>query len=167
MIHRLLAVAVFVTHATLALAGDGQHVHGPGCKGHHHEAPHGGTLVAFGDEFAHLELVLDSELGEMTLYFLDGSADRGVWIAQHAVALSFEVEGREPFHLAVTSVPNVLTGESLGNSSVFSGTSAELKGLTKADITLSHVMIRGVRFDKVKFPFPEGNEGHGHDHAGD
>ncbi len=32
--------------------------------GHEHAAPHGGTLIVLGDEFAHLELVLDPGTGE-------------------------------------------------------------------------------------------------------
>ena len=32
---------------------------------HEHTAPHGGTLVVFGDEFAHIELVLDQTTGKL------------------------------------------------------------------------------------------------------
>ena len=46
--------------------------------GHHHVAPHGGTLVVFGNEFAHLELVLDLSVGKLDAYFLDGMAVMGV-----------------------------------------------------------------------------------------
>jgi len=33
--------------------------------GHEHHAPHGGTLVVFGDEAAHVELVLDPKTGAL------------------------------------------------------------------------------------------------------
>jgi hypothetical protein len=42
---------------------------------HEHTAPHGGSLVEFGEEFAHIELVLDSATGVLTAYVLDGEAE--------------------------------------------------------------------------------------------
>ena len=44
---------------------------------HHHEAPHGGCLVVMGNEFAHLELVLDEDSGLLQAYVLDGMAVMG------------------------------------------------------------------------------------------
>ena len=45
---------------------------------HEHTAPHGGTLVVFGNEFAHIELVLDQTTGKLTAYVLDGEAEKSV-----------------------------------------------------------------------------------------
>ena len=52
----------------------------PTGQAHHHEhtAPHGGTLVALGEEFGHLELLLNKETGELTAYVLDGEAEKPV-----------------------------------------------------------------------------------------
>ena len=45
---------------------------------HEHKPPHSGTLVEFGEEFAHLELVLDAATGTLKAYALDGEAEKAV-----------------------------------------------------------------------------------------
>ena len=42
---------------------------------HEHHAPHHGALEVLGDEFAHVELVLDEKTGRLTAYVLDGEAE--------------------------------------------------------------------------------------------
>ena len=49
---------------------------------HEHHAPHKGTLVEFGEEFAHLELVIDAATGRVSAYVLDGEAEKSVRIGQ-------------------------------------------------------------------------------------
>ena len=49
---------------------------------HQHKAPHKGTLVEFGEEFAHLELVLDQATGKISAWVLDGEAEKAVRVAQ-------------------------------------------------------------------------------------
>ena len=59
-------------------------------SGHHHDAPHGGTLVVFGEEFAHIELLLEKKTGKLTCYVLDGEAKNGVRISQEKIKLNIE-----------------------------------------------------------------------------
>jgi hypothetical protein len=56
--------------------------------GHEHHAPHDGTLVELGEEFAHLELVLNAQTGTLTVYVLDGEAEQSVRIAQPEIELT-------------------------------------------------------------------------------
>jgi hypothetical protein len=125
---------------------------------HEHVAPHGGTLVAFGDEFAHLELILDPETGEMTAYVLDGAAERGVSVQQPSLGIDVRPEAGARFAVALAAVENVLTGETQGNTSQFAGRSDRLKGLLRFRGEIRRLTVKGQVFERVSFRFPEGNE---------
>lgn len=128
--------------------------------GHEHTAPHGGTLIAFGEEFAHLELVLDEKTGELTGYFLDGEAEKAVLLSQETV--SIEVEKPSKFEVVLSGIKNDLTGETKGSTSEFRGKSEKLIGLKDFDAEIKIVKIRGKEFKNTHFNFPKGNES---DHA--
>ena len=137
--------------ATLALA-DRDHAH------HEHAAPHGGALVRLGDEFAHLEFVVDSETGQITAYVLDGEAERGVPVSQSSLGVEVRAAGREPFAVTLMPVENVLTGETRGRTSQFEGRSERLQGLPRFQGEVRRLGVRGRSFEHVPFRFPEGNE---------
>ena len=130
---------------------------------HEHSAPHGGTLIRLGDEFAHIELVLELETGSIRAYVLDGSAERGVPVAQTALAIDVEPIRGDPFRIGLAAVPNVLTGEVVGNTSEFSGRSARLIGLEDFEGAIRELVVKGHSFRSVHFDFPEGNEHEAHD----
>lgn len=54
-------------------AHDHSHDHGE-----HHEAPHGGTLVELGDHQYHAEIAWDEKAKTITIYVLDGEAEKAV-----------------------------------------------------------------------------------------
>ncbi len=137
-------------------AAEGAHAH------HEHVAPHGGTLIALGDELAHLELVLDPETGELTAYVLDGEAQRGVAVEQPALGIDVQPGSGGRFAVALAPVANVLTGETPGNTSQFAGRSDRLKGLRRFRGEIRRLEVKGQRFERVSFRFPEGNEAHEH-----
>ncbi len=149
----LVCVAAGLSAAPVAADGADAH--------HEHVAPHGGTLVVFGDELAHLELVVDPETGEMTAYVLDGEAERGVAVQQPSLGIDVRPEGGDRFAVALTPVENVLTGETRGNTSQFAGRSDRLKGLHRFQGEIRRLEVKGQRFEGVSFRFPEGNEAHG------
>lgn len=125
---------------------------------HEHHAPHGGTLVVLGEEFAHVELVLDGETGVLRAYVLDGEAERGVAVAQGSLAIDIAPPRGEPFHLELAPVENVLTGEVVGSTSEFAGRSNRLVGLACFAGTVRQLDAKGQSFQEVRFRFPEGNE---------
>ncbi len=135
-------------------------------EGHHeHVAPHGGTLVVLGEEFAHVELVLDADSGELRAYVLDGEAERGVRVAQKTLGL--RIEAGEPgdaagarSELALGAIANVLTGETVGDSSEFRIRHPRLRGLERFRGEIARVVVKGRPFEAVAFDFPEGNEEH-------
>jgi hypothetical protein len=133
---------------------------------HEHTAPHGGALVVFGGEFAHIELVLDSNEGKLTAYVLDGEAENPVRINQKEIELKISIESsdgqegkRLNFPLKLRAVANVLTDETEGDTSEFAGQSDHLKGVTNFDAVVTVITIKGKEFKDVAFNFPKGNEG--------
>lgn len=130
----------------------------PGAKGdahHEHEAPHGGNLVEFGEEFAHLELVLDGSTGRLTTYALDGEAEQPARLAQPSIALDITI-ANAPSPIAVTLQPveNALTGEKAGDTSQFSATVSHLKGRSAFSGVVTALTIRGRTFSRVPFTYP-------------
>lgn len=126
---------------------------------HEHTAPHGGTLVVFGDEFAHIELVLDQTTGKLTGYVLDGEAEKSVRLSQNTIEFKIHREDTESdFTLRLSGVANVLTGETEGDTSQFAAQSDELRGASEFHAELASIAIKGQTFTNIDFEFPEGNE---------
>jgi hypothetical protein len=154
---KTLGLLAAATVLSLAATG-GEHKH-------EHKAPHHGTLVVFGEEFAHIELVLDKKTGKLTAYVLDGEAEKAVRIKLNEIELKInKIEKKSAeVSLKLKGVANVLTGEKEGDTSEFSAQSDDLKGVKKFEAVVSAITIKGKEFKDTKFKFPEGNEGH-HDH---
>jgi len=138
---------------------DHKHEHKEG--GHHHApAPHKGTLVMFGHEELHLELVLDAKTGTLTAYPLDAEGAKPVMLDQDTIELSFtpRVEGTpetlpEPTSLTLTKVE--------GDEQKYEGQSDALKEMTKFDAGFQSIKIKGgEEFKDTTTKFPEGNHVH-------
>lgn len=145
--------------------GDADHDHdheeGEGDHGHVHSAPHGGTLIALGEHFAHIELVVDVTAGKATVYALDGEAEKPLRLPQEKIVLSVTRKVGEAITSATVetvAVTNPLTGEQVGDSSEFSGESEFLKGADHFDGVVQSVSIQGESLTGVTFSYPEGNE---------
>lgn len=146
---------------------------------HHHHAekgPHGGALVAIGDDAAHLEVVLDAQTGKVTAYVLDGEAEKPVSIKAASLELTFALEADDHDHEEGDDTKKDGLGEELVTGSVvlaavepdeaglaaeFSGIAEALKGAAEFDASVKSITIAGKEFKEVKFEYPEGNE---HDH---
>lgn len=144
---------------------------------HHHHAekgPHGGALVAIGEDAAHLEVVLDAESGKVTAYVLDGEAQNPVAIKAEQLELTYtrehahDHEGEDEKGKDGDDLPEsgsivlaAVTPADDGTSTEFSGTAEDLKGAEKFDAVLTSIKIGKDEFKQVKFAYPEGNE---HDH---
>ena len=107
---------------------------------HEHEAPHDGTLVELGEEFAHVEFVLEKVTGKLTGYVLDGEVEKPVRFAQKAVELKIDrLNFEQTLALQLIAVSNVLTGETEGDTSQFVGQSDELVGATEFHAEIRHL----------------------------
>ncbi|HLX63587.1 MAG TPA: hypothetical protein VKX17_20120 [Planctomycetota bacterium] len=133
-------------------------------RAHEHHPPHKGTLVEFGEEFAHLELVIDQASGKITGYVLDGEAEKAVRISQKEIVINVmkaEKPGTGPseaFSVTLAAQESALSGEKVGDTSEFAAQSDKLKNLPVFDGTLAIVNVKGKDFKNVKFNFPKGNE---------
>lgn len=117
--------------------------------GHEHTAPHGGALAELGDHYAQLEAVIDPDTGRLTLYVLDGEAERPFRTHQPGVTAELITDG-EPFLVELEAVANVLTGERVGDSSEFRATAPGLVGASHASIRVETITVRGQTFDNVR-----------------
>ena len=131
---------------------------------HEHHPPHHGTLVEFGEEYAHLELVLDNVSGTLKGYALDGEAENPVRLKQKAIPIRIILdsvkgsESHERYDLNLTPVANPLTGETEDDTSEYRARSNYLKGITEFDAVILKLQIRGGEFTNIGFRFPKGND---------
>ena len=127
---------------------------------HEHTAPHGGTLVVLGDEFAHVEFVLEKATGKLTAYVLDGEAEKPIRLTEKTIGLKINrLNSEQTLALQLKAMANVLTGETEGDTSQFEGQSDALAGATEFQAEIASVVVKGQTFTDVDFKFPEGNEG--------
>ena len=138
----------------------GTHAH------HHHTAPHGGALVVLGEEFAHVEFVLEEKTGKLTGYVLDSEAEKPVRLSQKTIELKINrLQSGQSITLQLKAAANVLTGETEGDTSQYEGQSDALKGMAEFNAQIASIAVKGQHFTEVDFDFPEGNEGeHGEHH---
>ena len=108
--------------------------------------------MELGGEFAHVELVLDADAGSLTAFLLDGEAEESVRLKQPALALAIETPGSTaPQVLELQARANILTGETVGDSSEFSATNPSLRGVTSLKGRIVDVIVKGQEFRDVRF----------------
>jgi predicted small lipoprotein YifL len=117
--------------------------------GHEHEAPHKGTLLELGEEFAHVELVRDAAAGTLTAYVLDGEADVAVRLSQRAIGIHLEAPVTRSLTLGGRGNP--LTGEQPDDTSQFVVTDDVFKGAGPFNGVILAVTVRGSTFTDVPF----------------
>lgn len=122
-------------------------------------APHGGTLLAIGSEFAHVEMVHDASTGELVAYVLDGEAKLGVRLAQETIEVDL-VGDSSRGSIALRAVANPLTGERIGDSSEFRGRSERLRGRASFDGVIRRLDLKGTPVEQLAFNVPLGANPH-------
>ncbi len=116
-------------------------------------APHGGSVVALGAA-AHLEFVHDPSTGLLTAYVLDKAGTAVMRFPAKSIAAGATPAGGKPVAVSLASTANGLTGDTVGNSSQFGGTSPALKGVTVFEGVVKDAMVAGESFKDVKFTYP-------------
>ncbi len=117
-------------------------------------APHGGTAVALGDDYA-VEFVLDPAAGRLDAYFLDDDLENFIRVAMPSFDLTASVGG-EKRSLRFEPTANPATGETAGNTSCFSAQAGWLKTASSFDAVLPRLEVRGRPFQDTAFSFPQG-----------
>jgi len=116
-------------------------------------SPHGGTVVSLGSA-AKLEFVLDPSSGMLTAYVLDATGKAVMRIPAKTITLEVTPPGGKPTALVLNSTANGFTGDSVGNSSQFGGTSPALKGVTAFTGSVKAAVVAGQTFTNVEFGYP-------------
>lgn len=140
--------------------------------GHVHAAPHGGTIVELEPGLLNVEVLLDSERGQLTLWLFDGCLQNAVRSKQDAVELTVVTapvgdKGESYFTLNLQPVANALTGERFGDTSQFTVQSDDLKGCLKFRGIISTLRAQDETFEDVSFEYPGAHSAtHGDEQAG-
>lgn len=137
------------------------HGHSHDEHGHPTEGPHHGLLVELGKEEYHAEVVHDDKEGIVTVYLLDGSAEKAATTDSPELAINVKHGDKpEQFKLPATSE----AADAKGTSSRFQLKDKELiEHLDEKGATATlQVTIGGTPFTG-KIP-QGGHEGHGHSH---
>ncbi len=135
---------------------DHDHAHDHG-HGHVHVAPRGGVLIELGDHQANLELILEPASGTLRVYSLDAHAEHPVRLTHDRMVIDGSAQGQS-FELELLPMASQLTGETVGDTSEFSGSHEALVGATAFEGTLRRIVTRGLTFESVamKYEHPEG-----------
>ena len=137
------------------LAGCGESKHSG--HGHQHTPPHGGTPVILGNEDYHLEFLLDAANGKMQAYVLDGHMDKFIRLTNESFTVTAKLVGK-PETLVFRAVPNAVTGEKVGDTSLFEAQAEWLKAATAFSAELDELSVRRKKFAKIPFTVSKGNE---------
>lgn len=157
---RGLAALAAVT--ALFLAGCGHdhdhshdHDHDHGGHGHAHHAPHGGALTMLGDHAFQIEVLPSQSNGTISLYMLDGEAERFIRISAESIDATLKSEGKSE-DLSFAAVANDATGETVGNTSLFALSAPEWAGKGRFTIQIDRLELLGQVFENLELPYPEG-----------
>ena len=156
---RVLSIPASIVVAVL-LAGCGEHRdQTDAAKPHKHEhtPPHGGTPVVLGHEEFHLELVLDAVGGRLTGFVLDGEMENFVRISAPSFVIRLDTPKTQG-PLVFQAVPNLATGETVGDTSQFEARADWLKSTPTFDAVLPALTVRTKTYTNVVFNFPKGND---------
>jgi hypothetical protein len=122
---------------------------------HKDQPPHGGTPVALGDVY-HIEFVLDAESGTLSAYLLDDEMEEFVRSDMPSFEVTAKAGGTEQV-LEFKPVANPATGETMGDTALFTAQAGWLKTAKAFDAVIKSVTLDGTTFTHVAFNFPKGN----------
>lgn len=141
----------FVVSLLLSSCG-GDHNHGKK-GGHHHVAPHDGVLIECGDHQYNLEVVHDSESGDLEIYVLGGHASKPVRIEQESIEVTINADGKEEvFNLP--AIADSAQEKTVGDTDYFRLKEA-LPGTKQFEGVIKSVNIKGTSFENKSFSYPD------------
>ena len=141
----------FTVSFLLSSCGGGHaHAHG---NDHHHDAPHDGVLIECGDHQYNLEVVHDSESGDLEIYVLGGHASKPVRIEQESIEVTINADGKEEvFNLA--AIADSQQEKTVGDTDYFRLKEA-LPGTKQFEGVIKSVTIKGTSFENKSFSYPD------------
>jgi hypothetical protein len=112
-------------------------------------SPRGGTLVEIGDQLAFLDVLLDPGTGRLTIHVLDGSAAQPIRLAQSKIKMTIVLPPLDDettghiINVTLDAVENAATGQTVGNTSVFSAELPRLVGHDHFAAVVGELEIQG------------------------
>ena len=157
---KLLFSALFGLSCVFSVqASDQNHDHhGHDHHGHAHVAPHGGTLIPLADGGGNLEILFNQQTGHLQIWLLDGCAENFIRSPQKELQLvikrldvSEATEGtdRSILRMPLAAIPNLLTGETIGNTSEFGIVNDALIGVSRFAGYIASINFQGTTLTKV------------------
>ena len=129
---------------------------------HGHDAVNAGAvMVELGDHFAQLEVDVDGDAGALTLWFLDHG--ESIRLAQESLDVEVTV-GDETFVVACAAQASGLTGETVGDSSEFTGTDTRLQGADDVRGMLKSADVKGATIEGAEFHWVDEEQGTEEEH---
>ena len=113
--------------------------------------------MILGEETAHLEFVFDDKTGGVTCYVLGPHADSAVRITQSTIVVEVDTGGGTT-RLDLAAVEDDLSGETVGDTSVFRGAHDDLKALQRFSGVVRDVTVKGQLYDSVAFTYDKKDE---------
>lgn len=140
---------------------DGDHDHGDHGHEHADSGPHNGQIIELGDDEYHAELVHDDATHTITIYLLDGSAEKSVTTPASEVTLNVVTKDKpQQFSLAAKPQPE----DAAGTSTCFELISDELCEILDDSKTKARVNITIGEKSFVGEINHADHEHHDHDH---
>jgi hypothetical protein len=129
---------------------------------HNHPAPHGGQLVELGEHGSgfNLELVLHEE-GFLQIYVLDAHVQNFVRISANSIDIEITNQNGTTKNITCEPVEDPITGETVGNTSLFTSTERINKLLPLKGV-INRIDIMEFPYENVEINFP-GNQQTGHE----
>jgi hypothetical protein len=145
--------------AALALVGCGDPAHqahgnGGGGGGHHHASPSGGVAVELGDHQFHLDILSEPATGVIKAWVMDAHAENFVRVPLTNLSLEV-VAGGSTQTVVLQAQGSTVTGETVGDTSMFQGQADALKGVAQFTGTIPVITIRDYNFRGVGFEYPD------------
>jgi hypothetical protein len=134
-------------------AAHADHAHAHDHGGHVHAAPHGGVLVELGEHAFNMEFVVQPDAGRLLVYLLSGHADQFVRSNLPSIEL-WIMDGEQSRELVLQAMANPITGETVGNTSLFSAEAEWLKRGAAFTGVVKSVSLGGARFEGIRFAIP-------------
>ena len=138
---------------------DSSHNHqGEGGSKHVHVAPHGGQLVEVGEHGSgfNLELVHHFD-GFLQIYILDAHAENFVRIGGDFIELTMPGENNTVDRIICEAIPDPVTGETVGNTSLFTSTE-RITDILPLQAMIPRLSILDYTFENIEVNFSGNSE---------
>ncbi len=125
---------------------------------HVHVAPHGGQLVEVGEHGSgfNLELVHHFD-GFLQIYILDAHAENFVRIGGDFIELTMPGENNTVDRIICEAIPDPVTGETVGNTSLFTSTE-RITDILPLQAMIPRLSILDYTFENIEINFSGNSE---------